>query len=87
MRNITLSILKQPGSNVVAVVDEIKKLLPAIQAQLPPSVSLDVRTDRSMPIRESVHDVKLTLLAHDRARHRGHLRLPAKRHRPRSSPA
>ena len=61
-RNITLSILKQPGSNVVAVVDEIKKLLPSIQAQLPPSISLEMRTDRSIPIRESVHDVKLTLL-------------------------
>ncbi|HKY23173.1 MAG TPA: efflux RND transporter permease subunit [Vicinamibacterales bacterium] len=61
MRSITLSILKQPGSNVVAVVDEIKKLLPGIQAQLPPSVILDVRTDRSIPIRESVHDVKVTL--------------------------
>ena len=61
-RSITLSILKQPGSNVVAVVDEIKKLLPELQAQLPPSVSLEIRTDRSMSIRESVHDVKLTLL-------------------------
>jgi HAE1 family hydrophobic/amphiphilic exporter-1 len=61
-RSITLSILKQPGTNVVGVVDEIKKLLPELQAQLPPSVSLEIRTDRSMSIRESVHDVKLTLL-------------------------
>jgi HAE1 family hydrophobic/amphiphilic exporter-1 len=60
-RNITLTILKQPGSNVVQVVDEINKLLPAMRAQLPPSVTLDTRTDRSGPIRESVHDVKLTL--------------------------
>jgi hydrophobic/amphiphilic exporter-1 (mainly G- bacteria), HAE1 family len=61
MRSITLSILKQPGSNVVAVVDEITRLLPGIRAQMPPSILLDVRTDRSIPIRESVHDVKLTL--------------------------
>ncbi len=61
-RNISLMIQKQPGSNVVQVVDDIKKLLPAIRAQLPPSVPLDVRMDRSMSIRESVHDVKLTLL-------------------------
>ena len=60
-RAITLVIFKQPGSNVVQVVDEIKKLLPEIQAQLPPSIQLDIRTDRSGPIRESVHDVKLTL--------------------------
>ena len=62
MRNISLSIQKQPGSNVVAVVDEIKELLPTLRAQLPPSLGLDVRMDRSESIRESVHDVKLTLL-------------------------
>ena len=62
MRNISLMIQKQPGSNVVQVVDDIKTLLPAIRAQLPPSVPLDVRMDRSLSIRESIHDVKLTLL-------------------------
>jgi HAE1 family hydrophobic/amphiphilic exporter-1 len=62
MRNISLSIQKQPGSNVVAVVDQIKELLPTLRAQLPPSLGLDVRMDRSQSIRESVHDVKLTLL-------------------------
>ncbi len=61
LRNINLSILKQPGTNVVAVVDSIKTLLPTFREQLPPSVILDVRTDRSVSIRESVHDVKLTL--------------------------
>ena len=43
------------------MVDEIRKLLPTFRELLPPSVSLDVRTDRSESIRESVHDVKLTL--------------------------
>jgi HAE1 family hydrophobic/amphiphilic exporter-1 len=61
-RNISLSIQKQPGSNVVAVVDQIKEILPTLRAQLPPSLGLDVRMDRSQSIRESVHDVKLTLL-------------------------
>jgi hydrophobic/amphiphilic exporter-1 (mainly G- bacteria), HAE1 family len=61
LRNINLSILKQPGTNVVAVVDSIKQLMPTFREQLPPSVTLDVRTDRSATIRESVHDVKLTL--------------------------
>jgi len=60
-RNITLAVFKQPGTNVVSVVDEISKLMPAFRDLLPPSVSLDVRTDRSVSIRESVHDVKLTL--------------------------
>jgi HAE1 family hydrophobic/amphiphilic exporter-1 len=61
LRNINLAILKQPGTNVVAVVDSIRTLLPTFREQLPPSVLLDVRTDRSASIRESVHDVKMTL--------------------------
>ena len=61
LRNINLAILKQPGTNVVAVVDAIRTLLPTFREQLPPSVLLDVRTDRSASIRESVHDVKMTL--------------------------
>jgi hydrophobic/amphiphilic exporter-1 (mainly G- bacteria), HAE1 family len=62
-RCVYLSIMKQPGTNVVQVVDSIKALLPAIKEQLPASVNLDVRSDRSITIKESVHDVKLTLLA------------------------
>ena len=62
-RCIYLAVQKQPGTNVVQIVDAIKELLPGIQAQLPASVKLDVRSDRSATIRESVHDVKLTLVA------------------------
>ncbi|HEY1304845.1 MAG TPA: efflux RND transporter permease subunit [Vicinamibacterales bacterium] len=61
-RCIYLSIQKQPGVNVVQTVDAIKALLPAIREQMPASVSLDVRSDRSITIKESVHDVKVTLL-------------------------
>jgi HAE1 family hydrophobic/amphiphilic exporter-1 len=62
-RCIYLPVQKQPGVNVVQVVDAIKALLPSIEAQLPASVTLDVRSDRSLTIKESVHDVKVTLLA------------------------
>jgi HAE1 family hydrophobic/amphiphilic exporter-1 len=62
-RCIYLSIQKQPGTNVVQVVESIKALLPAIREQLPASVTMTVRSDRSVTIRESVRDVKLTLLA------------------------
>ena len=62
-RCIFLSVRKQPGTNVVEVVDGIKALVPAFRDQLPPSVTLAFRSDRSIPIRESVRDVKLTLLA------------------------
>ena len=61
-RTIYLAIQKQPGTNVVAVCDAVKALLPTFREQLPASLSLDVRTDRSIPIRESVADVKFTLL-------------------------
>ena len=61
-RCIYLAVQKQPGTNVVQIVDAIKALMPGILEQLPASVSLDIRSDRSATIRDSVHDVKLTLL-------------------------
>jgi HAE1 family hydrophobic/amphiphilic exporter-1 len=59
---ITLAIFRQPGSNVVAVTDTIKKILPQFQASLPPSVQMDVVFDRSQMIRSSIDDVQHTLL-------------------------
>jgi HAE1 family hydrophobic/amphiphilic exporter-1 len=59
---ISLSINKQPGTNVVQVVDDIKRILPTLNAQLPAAMTLEIRADRSISIRDSVHDVKLTLL-------------------------
>ncbi len=61
-RAIYLSVQRQPGTNTVAVVDAIKALLPTLQAQLPASVSVGIRADRSKSIRESVHDIKFTLV-------------------------
>ncbi|HWQ10973.1 MAG TPA: efflux RND transporter permease subunit, partial [Holophaga sp.] len=57
-----LAIQRQPGTNTVAVVDAVKQLLPTFQAQLPASVALKVLYDRSSSIRESVSDVKFTLV-------------------------
>ncbi|MGE3510117.1 MAG: efflux RND transporter permease subunit, partial [Vicinamibacterales bacterium] len=59
---IVLMVMKQPGTNVVAIVDAIKQLLPDIRNHLPPAVNLYIQVDRSLPIRESVDDVKLTLV-------------------------
>jgi HAE1 family hydrophobic/amphiphilic exporter-1 len=61
-RIMYLAIYKQPGTNVVAVVNSIRSFLPELQAELPPGITVRVRGDRSISIRESVHDVKLTLL-------------------------
>jgi HAE1 family hydrophobic/amphiphilic exporter-1 len=59
---IYLAIARQPGTNTVQVVDAIKALLPDLQAQLPAALQLAIRSDRSISIRESVHDVKFTLI-------------------------
>ena len=59
---IVLAIFRQPGSNVVQVIDTIKKGLPAFQATLPPSVKLNIVFDRSQGIRASINDVQETLL-------------------------
>ncbi len=61
-RSVVLAIQRQPGTNTVEVVDSIKKLLPVFRMQIPPSVKLETLFDRSVSIRESVRDVKFTLL-------------------------
>ena len=61
-RALILSIQRQPGTNTIKVVDGIKALLPAFRAQLPATIELDTVVDRSIAIRESVHDVKFTLV-------------------------
>jgi HAE1 family hydrophobic/amphiphilic exporter-1 len=61
-RSITLMVQRQPGTNTVEVVDGIRQLLPSFREQLPPSVNLEIVYDRSQSIRESVNDVKVTLL-------------------------
>jgi HAE1 family hydrophobic/amphiphilic exporter-1 len=61
-RSIGLAIQRQPGTNTIEVVDSIKKILPSLQAQLPGSVELINMYDRSKSIRESVNDVKFTLI-------------------------
>jgi HAE1 family hydrophobic/amphiphilic exporter-1 len=60
-RAIMLAIQRQPGTNTVEVVDNIKQLLPSFQEQMPPSVKMNILYDRSVSIRDSVSDVKTTL--------------------------
>jgi HAE1 family hydrophobic/amphiphilic exporter-1 len=62
VRAINLMVMRQPGSNTIEVTDEIRHLLPFFNAQLPPSVQLLIRFDRSKNIRESFHDVQTTML-------------------------
>ena len=61
-RAVILGIQRQPGANVVEVVDAVKEILPGLTAQIPQSIKLEVFFDRTESIRESVHDVQLTML-------------------------
>jgi HAE1 family hydrophobic/amphiphilic exporter-1 len=61
-RAVLLSVQRQPGANVIATVDQIRKALPQLQASLPPSVKVDIVSDRTQTIRASVADVQFTLL-------------------------
>ena len=59
---VIVNIQRQPGANIIAVVDRIHKLLPQLQASLPASVSVHVLTDRTSTIRASVRDVEFELM-------------------------
>src|SRR5690242_5775713 len=61
-RAVVLAVQRQPGANTVAVVDNIRKLLPQFREKVPAAVKLDVVFDRSQSIRKSVSDVEHTLL-------------------------
>ena len=61
-RAVLLVIFKQPDANVVRTTDQIHAILPQLRSWLPPSVHLDVMSDRTTTIRASVRDVQLTLV-------------------------
>ncbi|MDD2366751.1 MAG: efflux RND transporter permease subunit [Desulfuromonadaceae bacterium] len=61
-RGVVLAVQRQPGTNTIEVVDNVKKLLPEFENKMPGSVELNVLFDRSTMIRESMHDVKFTLV-------------------------
>jgi HAE1 family hydrophobic/amphiphilic exporter-1 len=60
-RSITISVRRQPDANTVATVNAIKAALPQLTAQMPNSVQIQVRNDRSVSILHAIHDVKVTL--------------------------
>ena len=60
-RGIVLAIQRQPGTNTIEVVDNIKRLLPTFRAEVPPAVEIETLYDRSVSIRASVEEVQFTL--------------------------
>ncbi|HXY15553.1 MAG TPA: multidrug efflux RND transporter permease subunit [Terriglobales bacterium] len=59
---VIMNIQRQPGANIISVVDRIKKLLPQLQAGLPAAVNVSILTDRTETIRASVKDVQFELM-------------------------
>jgi len=59
---VIVNIQRQPGANIIAVVDRIKRLLPQLKASLPSSIEITTLTDRTNTIRASVEDVQFTLV-------------------------
>jgi multidrug efflux pump len=59
---VIVNVQRQPGANIIKVVDRIKELLPKLKASLPTSVEVAILTDRTTTIRASVEDVQFTLM-------------------------
>jgi multidrug efflux pump len=59
---VIMNIQRQPGANIIQVVDRIKNLLPFLQSNLPGAIKLQILTDRTTTIRASVKDVEFELM-------------------------
>jgi multidrug efflux pump len=59
---ILIVIFKIPGANVIDTVDAVLKEMPRLQAEIPPTIRMNVAVDRTTTIRSSVHDVEITLI-------------------------
>ena len=59
---VIVNIQRQPGANVIEVVDRIKRLLPQLKGSLPPAISVSVLTDRTTTVRASVEDVQFEMI-------------------------
>ena len=60
--SVILNIQRQPGANIISVVDRVQRILPQLKASLPASIDLTTLTDRTITIRASVHDVQFELM-------------------------
>ena len=62
VRGIILAIQKQPGTNTVEVADSIRQLLPQLRKAIPPAINMELAFDTSVQIKQSIDDVKFTLV-------------------------
>jgi len=61
-RAVLLVIFRQPGANIISTVDNVRKLIPELQASISPAINLDVVMDRTLTVRASVRDIEFTLI-------------------------
>ncbi len=59
---VVIAIQRQPDANTIEVVQRVRDLLPTFRSQIPPSIELTPLFDRSVAVKESLHDVQLTML-------------------------
>jgi multidrug efflux pump len=59
---VIVLVTRQPGANIIETVDGVRALIPALQAQLPQDVNLQVASDSTNSIRSSLHEIELTLM-------------------------
>ena len=60
--SILLQVRRQPGANTVATIDAIRAIIPKLESQMPGSIKVQMLNDRSISIRNSIHDVNVTML-------------------------
>ena len=61
-RAVVVNVQRQPGANVIEVVNRIQALLPQLRASLPPGLEIDVLSDRTLTVRASIADVQFTMV-------------------------
>jgi HAE1 family hydrophobic/amphiphilic exporter-1 len=61
-KGVLLYVYKQPGANVIEIVDKVKELLPRLTANIPPAIDVQILLDRTTTIRASIEDVEFTLV-------------------------
>ncbi|VIO66244.1 Multidrug resistance protein MdtC [Bradyrhizobium ivorense] len=59
---IVMIVYRQPGANIIQMVDQVKSLMPQLKASVSPAIDINLAMDRSKTIRASLHDVEITLL-------------------------
>jgi hydrophobe/amphiphile efflux-1 (HAE1) family protein len=61
-RTVMAIVRRQPGANILEVIDNVKRLLPSLTRAIPPGIDVEIALDRATTIRASVHDVERSLL-------------------------